>query len=170
MSLTGDTRTAALYRLDPDLSVTRVLTGMSVSNGIGWSPDGELLYHVDSPRGRIDVYDFDVAAGTLAGRRAVISVLAERGAPDGLAMDSEGGVWVALFGGAAVRRYSPEGMLEAVLELPVSNPTSCCFGGADLATLFVTTAARGAAHEPLAGALFACRPGVTGLAATPFAG
>jgi sugar lactone lactonase YvrE len=170
MSLTGDTRTAALYRLDPDLSVTRVLTGMSVSNGIGWSPDGELLYHVDSPRGRIDVYDFDVAAGTLAGRRAVISVLAERGTPDGLAMDSEGGVWVALFGGAAVRRYSPEGMLEAVLELPVSNPTSCCFGGADLATLFVTTAARGAAHEPLAGALFACRPGVTGLAATPFAG
>jgi sugar lactone lactonase YvrE len=170
MSLAGDTRSGALYRLDPDLSVTRVLPGVSVSNGIGWSPDGALLYHVDSPRGRVDVYDFDSARGTLAGRRAVIPVAPDRGVPDGLTVDAEGGVWVALFGGAAVHRYAPEGTLEEVLELPVSSVTSCTFGDADLATLYVTTATRGAAHEPLAGALFACRPGVAGLAATPFAG
>lgn len=170
MSLAGDTRTAALYRLDPDLSVTRLLPGVSVSNGIGWSPDGALLYHVDSPRGRIDVYDFDESGGTLAGRRAVIPVAADRGVPDGLTVDAEGGVWVALFGGAAAHRYTPEGALDEVLELPVSGVTSLSFGDADLATLYVTTASRGAAHEPLAGALFACRPGVAGRAATPFAG
>jgi len=170
MSLTGDTRTAALYRLDPDLSVTRVLPGLSVSNGIGWSPDGSALYHVDSPRRRVDVYDFDAAAGTVAGRRAVVPVPAELGTPDGLAVDAEGGVWVALWGGSAVQRYSPGGELDERLELPVTNVTSCCFGGADLTTLYVTTAARGAAREPLAGALFAYRPGVRGLPATPFAG
>jgi sugar lactone lactonase YvrE len=147
-----------------------VLPGVSVSNGIGWSPDGTALYHVDSPRRRIDVYDFDAATGSVAGRRAVVAVDGELGTPDGLAVDAEGGVWVALWGGGAVHRYSPEGTLEERLDLPVTNVTSCCFGGRDLATLYVTTAARGAAHEPLAGVLFACRPGVRGLPATPFAG
>jgi len=170
MSLSGDTRTAALYRLDGDLRATRVLPGISVSNGIGWSPDGSTLYHVDSPRRRIDVYDFDVASGRLAGRRAVVAIRAELGTPDGLAVDADGGVWVALWGGSAVHCYSPDGGLEERLELPVTNVTSCCFGGPGLETLYVTTAARGAAHEPLAGALFACRPGVRGLPATPFAG
>jgi len=170
MSLAGDTRGAALYRLDPDLAVTRVLPGISVSNGIGWSPDGSALYHVDSPRRRIDVYDFDAPTASVAGRRAVVAVDAELGTPDGLAVDAEGGVWVALWGGGAVHRYGPDGALEERLELPVTNVTSCCFGGRDLGTLYVTTAARGAAHEPLAGLLFACRPGVRGLPATPFAG
>ena len=170
MSLAGDTRAAALYRLDPDLSVTRVLPGLSVSNGIGWAPDGSVLYHVDSPRRRIDLYEFDADRGAVAGRRAVIPIPAQLGSPDGLAVDAEGGVWVALWGGAAVHRYSPDGVLEERLELPATNVTSCCFGDADLGTLYVTTAARGAAHEPLAGALFACRPGVRGLPATPFAG
>jgi sugar lactone lactonase YvrE len=168
MSLRGDTRTAALYRLDPDLRVTRVLPGISVSNGIGWAPDGSTLYHVDSPRRRIDVYGFDPHSGAIAGRRAVIPVDAELGIPDGLAVDAEGGVWVALWGGAAVQRFF-EGRLDERVELPVTNVTSCCFGGPDLETLYVTTARRGA-REPLAGALFACRPGVAGLPATPFAG
>ena len=170
MSLSGDTRSAALYRLDPDLRVTRVLPGIFVSNGIGWAPDDSLLYHVDSPRQRIDVYEFDSERGALGGRRAVIPVAAELGRPDGLAVDAEGGVWIALWGGGAVQRFTPGGTLNERIELPVANVTSCCFGGTDLATLFVTTAARGAAHEPLAGALFACRPGVRGLPATPFAG
>jgi sugar lactone lactonase YvrE len=169
MSLRGDTRTAALYRLDPDLRVTRVLPGISVSNGIGWAPDGGTLYHVDSPRRRIDVYDFEPHSGTIAGRRAVIPVESELGTPDGLTVDAEGGVWVALWGGSAVQRYSAEGSLDRRIQLPATNVTSCCFGDADLGTLYVTTARR-AAHEPLAGALFACRPGVTGLPATPFAG
>jgi sugar lactone lactonase YvrE len=170
MSLAGDTRTAALYRLDPDLSVTRALPGISVSNGIGWSPDESTLVHVDSPRRRMDLYDFDPDRGTVAGRRAVIPVDAALGTPDGLAVDAEGGIWVALWGGGAVLRYSPDGGVDQRIEIPATNVTSCCFGDADLGTLYVTTAARGAAHEPLAGALFACRPGITGLRATPFAG
>jgi sugar lactone lactonase YvrE len=170
MSLSGDTRAAALYRLDPDLSVTRVLPGISVSNGIAWAPDGSVLYHVDSPRRRIDLYDFDGWAGAVGSRRAVIPIAAELGSPDGLTVDAEGGVWVALWGGSAVLRFSPDGALDERLELPVTNVTSCCFGDRDLGTLYITTAARGAAREPLAGALFACRPGVRGLPATPFAG
>jgi sugar lactone lactonase YvrE len=170
MSLRGDTRSGALYRLDGDLRVTRALSGISVSNGLGWAPGGETLYHVDSPRRRIDVYDFDEAAGAIAGRRAVIPVAAELGLPDGLTVDAEGGVWVALWGGGAVQRYSPEGAPDARIELPARNVTSCCFGDVDLETLFVTTAARGDAGEPLAGSVFECRPGVRGLAGTPFAG
>jgi sugar lactone lactonase YvrE len=170
MSLQGDTRSAGLYRLDPDLRVTRVLPGISVSNGIGWSPDGTLLYHVDSPRRRVDVYDFEAGAGRVRGRRSVIPVPAELGLPDGLTVDAEGGIWIALWGGGAVQRHSPDGALSERVELPVTNVTSCCFGDPDLGTLYVTTAARGAAHEPLAGAVFACRPGVRGLPAPPFAG
>ena len=109
MSLGGDTRTAALYRLDPDLGVTRVLPGLSISNGLGWSPDDRLMYHVDTPRGRIDVYEFDLVSGAIGGRRAAIAVAAEQGRPDGLAVDAEGGIWVALWGGGAVQRYSLEG-------------------------------------------------------------
>jgi sugar lactone lactonase YvrE len=128
------------------------------------------MYHVDTPRRRIDVYEFDSARGTIGCRRAAIPVASDQGRPDGLAVDAEGGIWVALWGGGAVQRYTPEGQLDAHLELPVSQVTSCCFGGPDLATLYVTSAARGAEHEPLAGLLFACRPGVQGLPATPFAG
>jgi sugar lactone lactonase YvrE len=170
MSLAGDTRTAALYRLDPDLSVTRVLPGISISNGIAWSPEGDRLYHVDTPRGRVDAYGFDAARGTLAGRVGVIPVGAEHGRPDGLTVDAEGCIWLALWGGGALHRYTPDGDLDARLELPVGNVTSCCFGGPDLRTLYVTTASRGAEDDPLAGLVFACRPGVTGLPATPFAG
>jgi sugar lactone lactonase YvrE len=166
----GDSRTAALYRLDPDLRVRRILPGISVSNGIGWSPDDSTLYHVDSPRRRIDVYDFDPDAGTIARRRAAIPIAAELGMPDGLTVDAEGGIWVALWGGGTVARLSQEGVLEDRIELPASRVTSCCFGGAGLATLYVTTASKGAAHEPLAGSVFSCRPGVRGLPATPFAG
>jgi sugar lactone lactonase YvrE len=170
MSLRGDTRSAALYRLDAGLEVRRMLPGISVSNGIGWAPDGQTLYHVDSPRRRVDVYDFDDAAGAIAGRRAVIPVAPELGLPDGLAVDAEGGLWVALWGGGAVQRYSPDGVPGEQMEIPASNVTSCCFGDADLATMYVTTARRGATDEPLAGSVFACRPGVSGLPATPFAG
>jgi sugar lactone lactonase YvrE len=170
MSLVGDTRSAALYRLEPDLTVKRMLPGVSISNGLSWSPEGTLMYHVDTPRRRIDVYEYDAVDGSIGARRAAIPVAPEHGRPDGLTVDAEGGIWVALWGGGAVQRYSPEGSLEEHLPLPASQVTSCCFGGSDLETLFVTSAARGAEHEPLAGSLFACRPGVRGLPATPFAG
>jgi sugar lactone lactonase YvrE len=170
MSLDGDTRTAALYRLDPDLRLTRVLSCISVSNGLGWSPGGTLMYHVDTPRRRVDVFEFDPVDGGLGRRRAAIDVPLECGRPDGLAVDAEGGIWVAIWGGGAVHRYNAEGRLDERVELPVSQVTSCCFGGADLDTLYVTSASRGTSGEPLAGALFACRPGLRGLPATPFAG
>lgn len=170
MSLHGDTRMAALYRLDRDLAVTRALPGISVSNGIAWSPDGGTLYHVDSPRRRIDIYDFDSTTGAIAGRRAVIPVEPEHGLPDGLTVDEEGGIWLALWGGGALHRYSPDGSLDARLDVPATNVTSCCFGGSELDRLYVTTAARGVRGEPLAGALFEFQPGVRGLPATPFGG
>lgn len=170
MSLRGDTRTAALYRLDAGLGVRRVLPGLSVSNGIGWSPDGRTLYHVDSPRRRVDAYDFAPDTGTVGCRRSVIPVGGEDGLPDGLAVDEEDGIWVALWGGGAVKRFARDGTGCITLHLPVARVTSCCFGGEGLATLYVTTAARGCEHEPLAGALFAFRPGVRGLPTTPFAG
>jgi sugar lactone lactonase YvrE len=170
MSLSGDTRAAALYRLDTDLTLTRVLPGVSISNGLGWSPDDRLMYHVDTARRRVDIYEFDALDGAVGARRAAIPVAPEHGRPDGLAVDVEGGIWVALWGGGAVQRYSAEGDLDVHVELPVSLVTSCCFGDADLATLYITSASRGAEHEPLAGSLFACRLGVQGLPARPFAG
>ena len=158
MSLVGDTRTAALYRLDPDLTVTRVLPGLSISNGLGWSPDDRSCTTWTRPRGGSTSTSSTPRPARSAGRRAAIAVAPEQGRPDGLAVDAEGGIWVALWGGGAVQRYTPGGSSsDARLELPVSQVTSCCFGDPDLATLYVTSAARGAEHEPLAGSLF-CLP------------
>jgi sugar lactone lactonase YvrE len=154
----------AMYRLDPDHSVTQVFAGVTISNGLGWSRDGAHAYYVDTPTHRIDV-----CAPDLSSRRPFVSI--EAGAPDGLTVDAEGGVWVALWGGHAVHRYSPDGSLDAVIELPVAQVTSCAFGGDDLATLFITTSAENlAAPEPEAGALFAVQPGVRGLPTPTFAG
>lgn len=171
MSTTGASRTGALYRLDPDLRVKRVLSGVSISNGLGWSPDNRTMYYIDTPLGRVDAFEFDVDSGTVRHRRPVVEIPAGLGKPDGMSVDEEGCLWVALWGGGAVQRYTPDGRLAGRIELPVSQVTSCCLGGLDRSTLYITSAARGlGGREPLAGALFACRPGVAGLPATPFAG
>jgi sugar lactone lactonase YvrE len=167
--------TAALYRLAPGGAIERVIAGTTISNGLGWSPEGDRMYFVDSTTQRIDVLDFDGARGEVADRRALVDVDPCHGLPDGLTVDAEGGVWVCLFGGGVVRRYSPEGVLEAAIALPVSNPTSPVFGGADLRTLYVTSArhrlsAERLAVEPLAGAVLALDPGVRGLPGHRFAG
>ena len=148
---------AALYRYDGREVVT-VLTGISLSNGIGWSPDGSLMYYDDSPTQRVDVFDYD---GELANRRPFVTVDRADGTPDGLAVDDEGGVWVALWGGRAVRRYDPAGRLEATIDVPAEYVTACCFGGADGRTMFITTAAPN-------GRVYVAEPGVSGPAATPF--
>jgi sugar lactone lactonase YvrE len=165
----------ALYRLTADGELERMVAGTTISNGLAWSPSGERMYFVDSTTQRIDVFDFDGAGGAVADRRPFASIGREDGMPDGLTIDAEGGVWVCLFGGAAIRRYAADGALDVAIELPVTNPTSATFGGADLRTLYVTSARHRLspprlAREPLAGAVLALEPGVRGLPAHRFAG
>lgn len=166
----------SLYRLDPDLSVTRVLDAVSESNGIDWSPDDRLMYYVDSLEYRVDVFDFDLGSGTVSGRRpfAVYDSSVEI-LPDGLTVDAEGGVWIALWGGSALHRYTPEGALDRVLTMPTRQITSCAFAGPGYEDLYVTSArewleADALAQEPDAGAVFVCRPGVRGRPARTFGG
>jgi sugar lactone lactonase YvrE len=165
----------ALYRIDGDGVTERVVSGLTVSNGLDWSPDATRMYLNDSPTRRVDVFDHDPATGAVSGRRPFARIDPGGGFPDGLTVDAEGGVWVALFAGGQVRRYSPEGTLDAVVPLPVTNVTSLTFGGPDRADLFVTTAKHHLdpaqrAAQPLAGAVFVLRPGVRGRPAGRFAG
>lgn len=165
----------ALYRLDADATVTEVLAGVTTSNGLGWSLDGGTMYYVDTGRGSLDVLRHDSRGGTVEDRRTLVSVAEKEGLPDGLAVDAEGHVWLALWDGGCVRRYSPAGDLELVVDLPVTRVTSVAFGGADLTDLFVTTAREGLdaarrSSEPLAGSVFRCRPGPAGLPRGTFAG
>jgi sugar lactone lactonase YvrE len=155
------------FRLDPDHTVAEVITGVTVSNGIGWSPDGTLMYYVDSPTRRIDVLDYDPATGAIASRRPFAAIEAGVAVPDGLAVDAEGGVWVALWDGGAVLRFGPDGRLRQTLELPTPRVTSCAFGGPGLETLYITTAAGPGSSG---GELFYFQAGVTGLVSHAYQG
>ena len=164
-----------LYRLDPDGSVTAMLGGVSISNGLDWSDDGRLMYFIDTPTGSIDVFDFDLPTGAIANRRSLVRIPPDEGAPDGMTLDAEGCLWVALWGGGAVHRYAPDGSRDAVIRLPTAYPTSCAFGGPDLRDLYITTAAialseRERAEQPSAGGVFVARPGVAGRAPHRFKG
>jgi sugar lactone lactonase YvrE len=166
---------ASLYRLAPGAEIERVISGTTISNGLGWSTAGDRMYFIDSTTHRVDVFDYDAGSGEISGRRAFAEMEPSDGLPDGMTVDSEGGVWVCLFGGGALRRYGVDGALEAHLELPVTNPTSPVFGGPDLRTLYVTSARHNLseeqlAGEPLAGAVLALEPGVAGLPGNRFAG
>jgi sugar lactone lactonase YvrE len=165
----------ALYRLDPNGSVQRMVDGVTISNGLGWSPDGATMYYVDTPTMRVDMFDFDPVSGDIANRREFVTIRHGGGRPDGLTVDSEGAVWVATWPGYGVHRYLPDGTLDAVIPLPVSNVSSIELGGPDLCDAFITTAwelLSEAEHEqqPLAGSLFHTRVEVAGQARTPFAG
>jgi len=162
----------ALYRLGPDRRPVQMLTGLMVSNGLGWSPDHESMYFIDSPTQRVDVFDFDLAGGEITNRRTLAEIPKAWGLPDGMTVDEEGFLWVAFWGGSAVRRFDPSGALVATVEFPVSQVTSCAFGGEELSDLYVTSARDGLpkrAKEPLAGGLFRLRPGVRGQHSHPFA-
>jgi sugar lactone lactonase YvrE len=166
---------AALYRLDPDLTVTRALANVTESNGIDWSPDDRLMYYVDSLERRVDVFDFDLDTGGLANRRPFVAVDDGEVLPDGLTVDAEGYVWVACWGGAAVRRFAPDGSPAGSIALPTPHITCPAFGGPRLDRMFITSAREGLteaqlAADPVAGALFACEPGVTGRPPHRFAG
>jgi sugar lactone lactonase YvrE len=168
MAYGKDTGAGTLYRLDPDLSVHRVLDGVTISNGLEWSPDGTRAYYNDTPTHRVSVFDYDAEAG-LTGRRSLIDV---DGNPDGLTVDAEGGVWTALFGSGVVHRYTAGGALDAVIEVAARQVTACTFGGEGLDRLYVTTSREdlGPDDDPLAGAVFAASVGVRGLPVREFAG
>jgi sugar lactone lactonase YvrE len=165
----------SLYRLDADHRVTRVLSGVTLSNGLGWSPDQRTMYYIDSPTYEIDAFDFDPSSGNLSRRRRLVDLPPDWGLPDGMTVDEEGCIWLAFWGASSLRRFAPDGRLAAVVDLPVSQVTSCAFGGEDLSDLYVTSARGGLSPEqsqtqPHAGGLFRLRPAVRGLPSQPFAG
>jgi sugar lactone lactonase YvrE len=176
-TLAHDERAGAggLYRVAADREVVHVLDGVTVSNGIDWSLDNTAMYYADSGTGRVDVFDVDLADGQVTGRRPFVEIEVAGAVPDGLTVDAEGFVWVALWGGGRVQRFTPDGRLDREVELPVAQVTSLAFGGAGLATLYVTTArkelsAADLERQPLAGSVFVHDPGVRGRVANAWAG
>lgn len=159
-----------VYRLESDGTVTAVLDGLTIPNGFGFSPDGRTAYHVDTPTQHVYAYDYDRTAGLT--NRVLVRVPDRQGNPDGLTVDAGGNLWVAMYGGAAVRSYTPAGRAADVIEVPVSKVTSCTFGGAQLDELSITTSRENLPDgaDPAAGSVFRVRPGVRGLPALPFAG
>ncbi|MFF8189880.1 SMP-30/gluconolactonase/LRE family protein [Streptomyces bobili] len=159
----------SLSRVTGDGAVSVVLGDVAVSNGTGWSPSGTLMYYIDSPTRRVDV--FDHADGRVTNRRPFVQIEDGAGFPDGLTVDADGCVWVALWAGGAVRRYTPEGVLDRVIELPTPLVTACAFGGADLTDLYVTTARVGLeAPHPLSGSLLVVPEAGQGVAQPAFSG
>jgi sugar lactone lactonase YvrE len=163
----------ALYRLDPDFQVPKALDGITLSNGMDWTDDGRQMYYIDSMSYGIDIFDFEPATGTLGQRKRFITIQPDEGLPDGMTLDAEGGLWVALHGSGTVRRYTPDGQLDRVVRVPPSMVTCPAFGGDDLGDLYITTMNYGMSEaavraQPLSGALFRCRPGVRGRPANRF--
>jgi L-arabinonolactonase len=164
-----------LYRFEADFAYARRESGIRTSNGIGWSPDDRTMYYTDTRVGRIYAYDYDLATGENSNRRDFAVVEEATGRPDGLTVDSEGGVWSANWGGWRVLRYRPDGTVDRVVETPVERPTSVTIGGPDLKTLYVTSAWDGLddaarAAQPLAGHVFALDLDIPGLPELRFAG
>ena len=163
---------SSVCRLDADFGLTHLFGGVACANSICFSPDGRTLYFADSAERNIRAYDYDVDTGAVENGRLFADV---DGVPDGSCVDAEGCLWNAVWEGYRVDRWSPDGRFIGSVALPVAKPTCCIFGGGDLGTLFVTTSRLAESPErlqgePLAGSLFAVRPGVTGLPCTPFAG
>jgi sugar lactone lactonase YvrE len=162
-----------LYRVDPGGDVTTMLDDVTISNGIGWSLDGRLMYYIDTPTGRIDVFDVD---GKDPRNRRVFADVDHPAPPDGLTVDADGCVWTALYGGGRVHRYTPDGRLDRVVEVPAPKTTACAFGGPGLRDLYITTARSDdpdnepPLDESLDGALFVLPAAGQGLPSPAFAG
>lgn len=162
---------AALYRIDRDGSIHRMLDDVTVSNGIVWSADKKTMYYVDTPTGKVMAFDYDHATGDISRPRVAVDVPAGMGFPDGMTIDEEGKLWVAHWGGSCVARWDPEtGELLQKIEVPGPNTTSCAFGGENLDVLYITTARQGLSEDqlkafPLSGGVFAVKPGVRGVPA-----
>jgi sugar lactone lactonase YvrE len=157
----------SLYRFSPGSTVTELFGDVSLSNGLDWTDDRRLFYYADSNSGRVDLFDTDPDTGALSGRRPFVTIPAADGVPDGLTLDAEGCVWLAVWNSGELRRYTPDGRLDTVVRLPARQVTSAAFGGPGLATLYITCAWAGLTPDervgqPHAGDIFACTPGVTG--------
>jgi len=168
----GDRGAGALYCLDQQLQVASKVSGLTISNGLCWSPDSTVMYHTDTPSRRIHAYDFDAATGAIANQRCLVRT--EKGCfPDGSSVDAEGYIWNAQWGASQVVRYSPEGEVDFVLPLPVSQPTCVAFGGPRLDRLFVTSATQGfdeqtLSAEPEAGNVLVFQTNISGIADARF--
>lgn len=159
---------AALYRFGADRSLEEVISETTISNGLGWSPDRSRMYFVDSLAYRIDVLDYDPSSGAASARRPLVTIDPDDGLPDGLAVDSEGCIWLCLFGGGAIRRYGPGGELLEHVALPVTHPTCPAFGDEELTTIYVTSSSHKLteaeqARQPQAGSIVALDAPVAGL-------
>lgn len=172
----GERGRGGLYCLGADLSLTRKLSGVSCSNGLVWTRDQRTFYYIDTPTHRIDAFDYEPTSGQIAARRTVAEIPRELGAPDGMAIDAEDRLWVALFGGSAVVCVDPrDGAVKARIEVGAQNVTSCAFGGPELRDLYITTARVGMSAQQLAelpqsGSLFCVTLPVAGVPSPRFAG
>lgn len=176
MSLNGESKAGALYRLDPDSSVHKMIDNVSVSNGIVWSTDHRRMYYIDTPTHEVVVWEYNNETGEISNPQTAIKIPEGMGFPDGMTIDAEGNLWIALWNGSAVGCWNPEsGELLRTIDVPAKNVTSCAFGDKDLGTLYITTARIGTREEelekfPHAGGLFKVRPGVKGVEAFFFKG
>ncbi|PTM58319.1 SMP-30/gluconolactonase/LRE family protein [Desmospora activa] len=166
----------ALYCLEPDWRIKKVLGNITISNGIAWSPDNSVMYYIDSPTRKVMAYDYDLATATISNPRVAVTFPAAEPFPDGMATDEEGLIWVAIWKGGKITRWNPNtGELLKTIHVPATLTTSCVFGGDDLQDLYITSARIGLkeeilAKEPYAGGLFAIRTKVRGLPTYPFSG
>lgn len=168
LCMTGRKKTSALYSLSTTGVLEKLYAPVTISNGLAWSSDGGTMYYIDTPTLEIAAFAYDVHSGRIGPRSVAVKVPASMGYPDGMCIDAEGNLWVAHWGGAAVRCWSPiSGECLAEIPVPCRQPTNCCFGGSDFSSLFITSARVGDDVEkrPLAGSVFVCEPGVNGFPA-----
>ena len=163
----------ALYRLERDGRTELMLDGLTISNGLGWSPDGSTMYLVDSGPRVIHTFEFDAESGTISDGRVLVTIPEEVGAPDGMTVDAAGHLWVAVYGGGRVHRYSPDGVLREVVTVPAKQSTCCALAGRDLNRLYITTATEGWSDEqrraaPAAGLVYRFDTDAAGFPAAPF--
>jgi sugar lactone lactonase YvrE len=171
MSTINEKNAGKLYRFDSDTTIHPMIEKVSISNGIVWSLDKTKMYYIDTPTQKVMAYDYNNESGEISNPKTAVEVPVEMGSPDGMTIDADGNIWVALWGGSAVACWNPEtGELIRTIDVPAKNITSCAFGDDDLGTLYITTAREGTSEEdlvlfPKAGGVFKTRPGVKGVEA-----
>jgi sugar lactone lactonase YvrE len=176
MGRSGQEKSGSLYCLHANGTVKKRLDNIGISNGLAWSLDGSTMYIIDSNTAAVQAFDFEIESGTISNGRIIIRVPPAMGTPDGMTMDAEGMLWIALWDGGRVGRWNPAtGQLLESVTCPVTRTTACAFGGPALDTLYITSASVGLSaaqleREPLAGGLFAIKPGCQGLPAYRFGG